>query len=76
MKISVLGFNSFKAVVDDIAAPSNVFYVQSGGNVSSALALLPTGDYVQVRQVNNTTTNFLSEYPAAVEVVTDLTGEF
>lgn len=66
MKLQILGYNAFHDVVAAVGPPTNVFYIQSGGNVSKAVALTAKVS-VEAVEVNNTVTAFLAAYPSAIE---------
>lgn len=76
MKFTVIGYNSFKAVIDELGgSPAHVFYCQTGSNVFKALAVVGS-DLVEgnLSTGGQTATNFTAEYSGAVEVAFDVKG--
>jgi hypothetical protein len=78
MKISVSGYNSFHDTCAELGSPIHVFYCQSGSSVFKALAIFSGEFYVEgvLSGSPASVSTFTEAYPGAVEVVSDVKGEF
>lgn len=78
MKISVVGYNTFKDVVTDIGGLTNLYYCQSLGTVFKILGILSSGIYVQADLSTGgaPVVNLTTDFPIAIEAPINVEGEF
>lgn len=68
MKISLLGYNSWKAVLQAVGPATTVMYTQENGTVQ-LIAAITAKHSVSASHANYPVTTILTDFPAAIEVV-------
>ncbi len=78
LKLTIAGYQTFKDVCAVVGPVRQVFYVQSGGQVSKLLALMQDGMHCIETGIIRTTvtqvTALLIDFPTAIEAPFDIQG--